>query len=137
MAKWYGLEDEINQLWCDIINGFSRYELLRRLEVDYYNWGSDKWCRAKRFEVLKKAYDQCKLELIENREELKMTMFNRYLSVYQSSIENMDRANAIKALDSISKLSGINDPEKIDINQDLTITIDFGLNKKEDDKEEE
>lgn len=133
MAQKYSREDWLNQLWTDIMNGFSRYELIRRLEVDYYGWGSDKWSRAKRYEVLKEAHDKCKMELTENRDELRKVMYNRYLSVYQSAVENMDRGNAIKALDSIVKLSGISEPEKVDITQDVHVTIDFGLNKPEDE----
>lgn len=131
MAQKYTREDWLNQLWTDIMNGFSRYELIRRLEVDYYGWGSDKWSRSKRYEVLKEAHDKCKMELTEKRDELRQVMYNRYLSVYQSAVENMDRSNAIKALDSIVKLSGISEPEKVDITQDVHVTIDFGLNKPE------
>lgn len=132
MSIKYTKEEWLNQLWVDVMNGYSRYELLRRLEVDYYGWESDKWSRSKRYELLKEAYNKCKLELTEKRDDLKMVMFNRYLSIYQDSVEARDRGNALKALDSITKLSGIAEPDKVDITQDVKVSIDFGLNKDEE-----
>lgn len=132
MSIKYTKEEWLNQLWVDVMNGYSRYELLRRLEVDYYGWDSDKWSRSKRYELLKEAYNKCKLELTEKRDDLKMVMFNRYLSIYQDAVESRDRSNALKALDSITKLSGIAEPDKVDITQDVKVSIDFGLNKDEE-----
>lgn len=134
MAMTFERAEKVNQLWSDIINGYSRYELMRRLETDYYGWKSDKWAQSQRYKYLKEAYDRCSIEFAENREKQRELMYDRYLSIYQDAIDARDRSSAAKVLDSLTKLMGLNEPDKIDIKQEVKVSVDFNINN--DEKEE-
>lgn len=135
MAMTFERAEKINQLWSDIINGYSKYELMRRLETDYYNWKSDKWSQSQRYKYLKEAYDKCAIEFAENREKQRQLMYDRYLSIYQDAVDARDRNNAAKVLDSLTKLMGLNEPDKIDIKQEVKVSVDFNINNDSENDE--
>lgn len=138
MAKKYLKEEWVQEIWIKIINGKTRYEIIKELEADSYGWGSDTWSRAQRYKVVKQAYDECAVELAENREAQRNLMYDRYLSIFEDSINNSDRTNARQTLDSLTKLMGLNEPERININQDVVVQIDFtALKNKEDENDVE
>lgn len=127
MAMTFERAEKINQLWSDIINGYSKYELMRRLETDYYNWKSDKWSQSQRYKYLKEAYDRCAIEFAEERNKQRELMYDRYLSIYQDAVDARDRKSAVNVLDSLTKLMGLNEPDKIDIKQDVNVSVDFNI----------
>lgn len=127
----YSQSDAINKVWKDLINGKTKYEILRKIQSNAYKipeYDTSALSKSQQYNIINKAYQLCKVELEQQREEMKATMYNRYLAVYEDAVDNSDRANAIKALDSISKLSGINEPDKLDITSDVNVTIDFNSN---------
>jgi hypothetical protein len=128
MAMTFERAEKINQLWVDVINGYSKYELMRRLETDYYNWGSDKWSMSQRYKYLREAYDKCEVEFAEERKKQRELMYDRYLSIYQDAVDARDRKSAVNVLDSLSKLMGLNEPDKVDIKQDVNVSVDFNIN---------
>lgn len=138
MAKKYLKDVWVQHLWKEIINGKTQYELIKELEADKYRWGSNEWSRAQRYKVVKAAYDKCAIELAENREAQRSLMQERYLTIYEDALRSSDRTNARQTLDSLTKLMGLNEPEKININQDVVVQIDFtALKNKEDDNDVE
>ncbi|NDV83954.1 hypothetical protein [Bacteroides sp. 51] len=133
MSKKYLKQDWVQEIWTKIINGQTRYEIIKELEVDTYGWGSDKWSRAQRYKVVKQAYDECAIELADNREKQRNLMYDRYLSIYEDAVNNADRTNARQTLDSLTKLMGLNEPEKLMINSDVIVQIDFNANTNNDE----
>ena len=63
----------------------------------------------------------------EDRKEIKGRLYVALQDVFNECREWNDRGNALRALDQISKLLGLNEPEKVDMKLQ-NVTIDFGLN---------
>lgn len=92
--------------------------------------------------ILLKALEHFKFELQQTKDEMRVLAYNRMLAVYEDAVSVGDRTNALKALDMMNKLYGVEEPQKVDINADVNIrkvTIRFGaaLNNVEDLDDEE
>ena len=81
------------------------------------------WLRT--WSVLKEKYS---LE----REQLVTKHLRKYWEIYDLSLQKDDLSNARMVLGDISKLLGMNEPESLDIQQELKIRFKFGT----DDKDE-
>lgn len=126
-------KDELMELiWCDILNGVSRYQILLKLERDAYpGFITSAYKRSSKYKIVKDAYDHCKIELDGNKDKLRQLFYDRLLGLYNDCIENRDRRTALETLKYISKLSGIEEPEKIELSGTLdnNVNITFGFNK--------
>ena len=89
------------------------------------NQSNEYWLRT--WSVLKEKYS---LE----REQLVTKHLKHYWSLYDMSLHKDDLSNARQVLNDISKLLGMNEPERVDVTQELKIKFKFGI---EDDKSEE
>lgn len=89
--------------------------------------------------LIKESYDRCKLELKEERDEQRALMYSRVLSVYEDSIANGDRSNALKALSQLTDLMGLNEPEKLEVKGEITnnlrVKVNFGITENDEDDE--
>lgn len=125
-------EELVQLIYTDIINGVSRYQILLKLKRDQYEgFESSKFSRSKQYDLIQEAFENCKIELKEQREQQKELMYQRLLDVYQESRDARDRQNAISALKELKKLMGLDDPDKVDVNANVNVDISFGL---EDDE---
>ena len=84
------------------------------------------WLRT--WSVLKEKYS---LE----REQLVTKHLRKYWQIYDLSLQKDDLSNARQVLGDISKLLGMAEPERLDIQQELKIRFKF--NTSENDKDEE
>lgn len=136
--KPYDKEELVELIWCDLVNGWSRYQILTKLERNAYEgFDTAKCARTTKYNYIQEAYKKCQGELREEREKQRDMFYERLLSVYKDAAESRDRQNALKALDMAIKLSGLYAEEKKDItiSGDIKATINFGLeeNKEEDE----
>lgn len=121
-------EELVQLIYTDIINGVSRYQILLKLKRDQYEgFESSKFSRSKQYDLIQEAFENCKIELKEQREQQKELMYQRLLDVYQESRDARDRQNAISALKELKKLMGLDDPDKVDVNANVNVDISFGL----------
>ena len=121
-------EELVQLIYTDIINGVSRYQILLKLKRDQYeDFESSKFSRSKQYDLIQEAFENCKIELKEQREQQKELMYQRLLDVYQESRDARDRQNAISALKELKKLMGLDDPDKVDVNANVNVDISFGL----------
>lgn len=121
-------EELVQLIYTDIINGVSRYQILLKLKRDQYEgFESSKFSRSKQYDLIQEAFENCKIELKEQREQQKELMYQRLLDVYQESRDARDRQNAISALKELKKLMGLDDPDKVDVTGDLKVNISFGI----------
>lgn len=128
-------EELVQLIYVDLINGVSRYQILLKLKRDQYEgFESSKFSRSKQYDLIQEAYENCKIELKEQKEQQKELMYQRLLDVYQECRDARDRQNAISALKELKKLMGLDDPDKVDVNANVNVDISFGL---EDDNETE
>ena len=128
-------EELVQLIYIDLINGVSRYQIMLKLKRDQYEgFESSKFSRSKQYDLIQEAYENCKIELKEQKEQQKELMYQRLLDVYQECRDARDRQNAISALKELKKLMGLDDPDKVDVNANVNVDISFGL---EDDNETE
>lgn len=119
----------IELIWVDLVNGVSRYQIMLKLERDAYDgFTTSKLGRTSKYNYLQEAYNNCKVELAEEKERQRDLFYERILSVYNDSVDQRDRQNALKALDMAIKLGGLYE-QKQDINLTGTIkaNISFGI----------
>lgn len=133
-------EELIELLWCDLLNGVSRYQLMLKLERDAYvsqdgkRFETSKMNKSTRYDYIAEAYKNCEIELADKRDEQRKLWYERVLSIYNDCTDARDRQNALKALDMLNKMLGLSEPEQIDVNGKIKVNISFGL---EDNDEEE
>lgn len=121
-------EELVQLIYIDIINGVSRYQIMLKLKRDQYEgFESSKFSRSKQYDLIQEAFENCKIELKEQKEQQKELMYQRLLDVYQECRDARDRQNAISALKELKKLMGLDDPDKVDVTGDLKVNISFGI----------
>ena len=128
----------IELIWVDLVNGVSRYQVKLKLDRDSYDgFTTSKLSRATKYYYIAEAYKNCEAERREEREKQRDLFFERILSVYNDSIMNRDRQNALKALDMGCKLANLYPKEEKDINLNgnINANISFGLDKEEEDED--
>ena len=90
------------------------------------NQSNEYWLRS--WSVLKEKYS---LE----REKLITKHLRKYWEIYDLSLQKDDLSNARQVLGDISKLLGMNEPESLDIQQELKIRFKFGIDDKDERQE--
>lgn len=126
-------EEIIELMWCDLVNGVTRYQIDLKLQNDtYFNEGrttihTNKLSDSSRYYYMQDTLERCKAELGEKRDQEVAVIINQFKDVYNEAREQRDRQSAIAALKELSKLRGYYAPEKVEVNQ--TLNIDFGFNE--------
>lgn len=124
----------------DILRGKLDRECVTKLQTDKYGMGKIvSWEGAR--QLVKKAKQTLIADMKEETENLKQKMLARILDVYNESRDARDRQNALKSLEIINKLLGLNEGDKMKAKMDLNknkFTISFGSTEsKEENNEEE
>ncbi len=123
------VEDLINKSLDRILTEHLSYtEYIQWIVTEYKlskNQSNEYWLRS--WSVLKEKYS---LE----REKLITKHLRKYWEIYDLSLQKDDLSNARQVLGDISKLLGMAEPERLDIQQELKIRFKF--NTSENDKDE-
>jgi hypothetical protein len=128
-------EELVQLIVCDILNGMSRYRVLLKLKRDQYeDFKSSEFSRSKQYDLVQEAYECCKIPLAEDRQKQRELFIARYEDILEECRDSRDRQNAIAALKEMSRLLGLYEPDKVDVNANVNVDISFGL---EDDNETE
>ena len=124
----------VGTVLADLVNGETTANVIRKLKEGLYEVGHYKdnpMSEVHAYRILHSAMDESKSEARQDRETLRAMMLNRYLAVYQQSVTDNDKSNAIKALDSLCKLLGLNattPTTAIQVNNGKDgLTINFGF----------
>lgn len=126
----------------DVLRGMPRHKVMEKFQNDEYGC-YDPNCTPGTNERKFRVYwrDMLKLfaqEFEENREDLKSKFCSRYMYVYELCLKEGKLKEAINALDSLKKMTGVDAPQKVEQDIDLQgeVVIDFGIlpeNNGEDD----
>ena len=124
------VEDLINKSLDRILTEHLSYtEYIQWIVTEYKlskNQSNEYWLRS--WSVLKEKYS---LE----REKLITKHLRKYWEIYDLSLQKDDLSNARQVLGDISKLLGMNEPEALDIQQELKIRFKFGIDDKDERQE--
>ena len=107
----------LDKLRDELISGQSRYTIISNLRNGAYDWwpDSDKKSHTILYKYVAEAAETCKFETLAARDEAKALHLERYLDQYRKADAANDRTNARAILDSIGKLMGLNEKEKVEI----------------------
>lgn len=117
MAQHNYKQHLLDKLRNELISGQSRYTIIQNLRNGVYDWweDSDKKNDTILYAYVAEAADTCKFETMAARDEAKALHLERYLDLYRKCDKANDRTNAKGVLDSIGKLMGLNEKEKVEI----------------------
>lgn len=107
----------LDKLRDELISGQSRYTIIRNLRNGAYDWWPESGEKSDTiiYNYVAEAADTCKFETMAARDEAKALHLERYLDQYRKADKANDRTNARQILDSIGKLMGLNEKEKVEI----------------------
>lgn len=127
----------INRIATDIVAGLNRRRVIMKLKDNQYDmpFKTSDYTKDSMDHLYTDALNELKVECDGKKEELRNILYERYMLVYETSIESNDRTNALNALKEVAKMLGLNEPEQVNVNEKQTIIIDFGF-KRDDDEDE-
>lgn len=118
-------DEVVNHIYNDICDGSTYTNCLNKLMNDDYGVGH-KYSESRADALITEARRLIRKDFEEDRKEIKARLYVAIQDVFNECREANDRSNALKALDQISKLLGLNEPDKIDMRLQ-NIDIDFGF----------
>lgn len=120
--------EAIKHVINDMIDGATHSVLRQKLEQDAYGLGK-KYNDSNALHIIKEARSVIKQDFKEFVSQAREQIWNASMDLFTESKEVGDRATALKTLQYIGKLSGVEDVQKVDVNLNGTLEIDFGLNE--------
>lgn len=127
-------ETLVDMIWCDLLNGESRYHIQLKLKNDQYEgFKTSRLCRTTLYNYIEEAYNNCKIELEERREGQKQLAYERLRDVYMEAKSNRQYKDALKALDMMNRMTGVYEPEKVDVTGNMKVNITFGINNEDEE----
>ena len=131
-------EELLELIFLDLIQGYSRYQILLKLDRDAYpGHNTSKLSRACKYNYIQEAILNCQAELKETKDKQRDIFYQQILGVFYDAQQANDRQSALKALDLIGKVAGLYAKEEKDVNisGNINANISFGLNKEEEDED--
>lgn len=115
----------IEAMYNDCIRGKQKYQIKEKfLEGKYDNKTDDE---RSFYMYWNDMIDKFAEEFEENREKLKSKFLSRYLFLYEKCIDKNDFKGAREILDSLKRMTGMDDPIQAEIDVNGGFVIDFGL----------
>ena len=118
-------DEVVNHIYNDLCNGATYTNCLNKLMNDYYEVGH-KYSESRADALISEARRLIRKDFEEDRKEIKARLYVAIQDIFNECREANDRSNALKALDQISKLLGLNEPDKIDMRLQ-NVDINFGF----------
>ena len=121
----------VDMIYCDIANGVSKSDCLRRIQEGYY--GNKPLKKRMSQYYYNAALDRFAIDADIEAERLRQVLFGRYESLLEQSIKNNDMYNARGILDSMARIFGVekHGPQTaVQINgggNDGSVVVNFGF----------
>ena len=142
--KYQKMEAIIDEVYANYINGETRTNIIKKLELGLFTSQDEKQYSKRTAEhIFYAALERIKNDMALKREEAQAIILSRLESVYEDGVKMGDRFNAVKALDSMAKLYGLDKQQtsvQVSTKDSNSITISFGFpteENKDDDKIDE
>lgn len=135
--RWLKTDEIVSEVYVDICNGMTKSDVLEKLMSGLYE-GQDKGLKLRTAQdYVAAAYKRMQYDFEAKAEEMRADLYNKLISVYADAVKANDRYNAIQAVNTIMKLTGVaqDKPQNnIQVNANKEgIKISFGFNKDETD----
>jgi hypothetical protein len=112
-------------MYNDCIRGKQKYQIREKFVEGKYD-NSSKSDRSF-YEYWSVMIDKFAEEFEENKKQLKSKFVARYLYLYEKMIDKNDLKGAREVLDSLKKMTGMDEPLEADININGELIVDFGI----------
>ena len=119
----------IEAMYNDCIRGKQKYQIREKFVEGKYD-NSSKSDRSF-YDYWNVMIDKFAEEFEENKKQLKSKFIARYLYLYEQMINKNDLKGAREVLDSLKKMTGMDEPIEADININGELVVDFGLDETE------
>lgn len=119
----------MHRMTTDIIEGANRETVVRKMKNNEYNMSfkTSDYADNTILRMYKEAHRWLKVEQEGDKEQLRDIFYERYLNLYKNALQANDRTNALATLKEMTRMLGLNEPEKLNIKEDRKIIIDFGF----------
>lgn len=115
----------IEAMYNDCIRGKQKYQIREKFVEGKYD-NSSKSDRSF-YDYWQSMIDKFAEEFEENKKQLKSKFIARYLYLYEQMIDKNDLKGAREVLDSLKKMTGMDEPIEADITLTGDLVVDFGL----------
>jgi hypothetical protein len=137
IQKWLNADHVVDQCYCDLVNGLSHSEILLKLQEGVYDGQSKGIQYRTAKDYLDAAITRLHYDFENQLSDIRADLYAKILNVYNESIKNNDRYNAIGALNTLMKLTGasMDKPQtaiQINGSDEGNITINFGFNNEDE-----
>lgn len=124
-------EHLVELVYCDILNGTSKYQIVKKLMEAVYEGMEKGYSRSQADNYYKAAMNRIKADADLKVEEARQVLLGRFETVYNDALLLGDKQSALRALENIAKVYGIDGktPQTaIQINNNSSgMTISFGF----------
>lgn len=136
--KWLRTDKVVDEVYVDLVNGYTKSDIIQKLIAGLYENQQGKGIGERTaIDYVNAAQQRLAFDFEKNAETLRADLYAKLTSVYQEAIQKGDRYNAIQAIQTLMKLTGValDKPQNnIQINANKEgININFGFKKEENE----
>lgn len=129
--RYKTVENLVEMVYCDLLNGVSRYQIIKKLREGLYDGQpkpySDSHSRAYYSAALERIRGDADLK----QEEARHVLLGRFETVYNDALLLGDKQSALRALENIGKIYRLYDNANTNVNINTDgangVTINFGF----------
>ena len=137
ITNWLSTDAVISEVYVDLVNGMTKSDVMEKLMKGCYENQKRPLKERTSQEYIAAAYQRMHYDFEAKAEEMRADLYNKLISVYADAVKSNDRYNAIQAVNTIMKLTGVAlDKPQNNIQLNATssgVTINFGFQKEETD----
>lgn len=135
-AKKYHVADNVLlEVYLQLINGKQPTELQQALMEGAINGQEKPVKKSQAWYYIKAARERMRIDFDEELKNARSDLYAKYMAIYEEAFATGEYSAAKNALDSLSKMMGAFEPDKVNLNANGNITVSFGFAKNDDNDE--
>lgn len=140
LEKWMYADELVSLIYVDLANGATKSEVIEKLGKCAYEGQRNPIKKRTAIDYLNAAVQRMKYDFEAKAEELRADLYSKLTTVYADAIQKGDRYNAVQALNSLMKLTGVAlDKQQTNIQLNANkegVVINFGFKKEQETNED-
>lgn len=140
--KWLKADKIVDEIYVDLCNGLTKSDIVQKMTEGMYENQEGKGIKSRTaFDYLRAAQQRLAYNFEAQAEEMRADLYNKLISVYADAVKSNDRYNAVQAVQTIMKLTGValDKPQnniQVNANKD-GISINFGFRKEDTETDDD
>lgn len=140
--RWLRADKIVDEIYVDLCNGLTKSDVIQKMSEGLYENQNGKGIKERTaIDYLNAAQQRMAYDFESQAEEMRADLYTKLLSVYADAVQKNDRYNAIQAVQTIMKLTGValDKPQNnIQVNANKEgIQISFGFKKDSEENVDE